>query len=254
MKYQLNMYPYEHQRLNHPRQVPWVMKQTWLDTLFIHYPVKKELLSKLVPSALSIDTYNNIGWISIVPYLTSSVRVRGLPTLPGINRFAGFNVRTYVSLNGKPGIFFFSLAAASWLNAIMAKVSFKLPYIHLDMNFNKKSNEIYFESESITKNEEKMKWIYQPKSEQRLAVKGSLEEWLVERYCLYTVNQKGEPFRSDILHQSWLLNDVEVEFQHSSIFTTLNIVPNSLEPIFQYSKKVSVQIWPILPCKIYDNK
>lgn len=243
---------YEHKRLNHPLYVPWIMKQTWLDTLFIHYPVKKEKLSKLVPPVLPIDTYDNYGWVSIVPYLTTSVRVRGMPPIPGMNQFAGFNVRTYVNLNGKPGIYFFRLAASNWLNVKMAKVFFKLPYICLDMNFDKKGNDIYFESESITKNDEEIKWIYRPKTEKRLAVKGSLEEWLVERYCLYTVNKNGEPFRSDIIHRSWLLQDVDVEFQHNSILTALNIVPESKEAIFQYAKKVKVKIWPIMPCENND--
>ena len=95
---------------------------------------------------------------------------------------------------------------------------------------------------------EKIKWIYRPTSEQRLAVKGSLEEWLVERYCLYTVNQKGEPFRSDILHHSWLLHDAEVEFQHGSILSEYHFLPSENKAIFHYSKKVEVKIWPIIPC------
>lgn len=248
MKTLQDLYSYEHQRLNHPRKVPWIMKQTWLDTLFIHYPVKLDELSKLVPHTLPIDTFDNKGWISIVPYLTTSVRARGLPPIPGLSRFPGFNVRTYVKLDGKPGVYFFNLAATNWLTAKMAKLSFKLPYIYLDMDYKKEGDTIHFQSDPYRKNEEKLKWIYRPNSEQRLATKGSLEEWLVERYCLYTVNEKGEPFRSDILHRSWLLQDAEVEYQHNSLIAEFYLSTAVGKPIYHYSKKVDVRIWPIMPC------
>ncbi len=224
------------------------MKQTWLDTLFIHYPVKADELAKLVPKHLPIDTFEKMAWISIVPYLTTSVRMRGLPPIPGMNRFPGFNVRTYVHLNGKPGVYFFNLAAANWFTAKMAKRFFKLPYIYLNMNFQRNGNYIQFESDPYRKNDEKLKWIYRPISEPRLAQKGSLEEWLVERYCLYTINQKGEPFRSDIIHHSWLIHDAEVESQHRSILPEFNIFPSNENAIFHYSKRAEVNIWPILPC------
>ncbi|SOC39715.1 YqjF family protein [Ureibacillus acetophenoni] len=248
MNEQFNTNSYEHQRLSHPRKVPWVMKQTWLDNLFIHYPVKLEELSKLVPQSLTLDTFNNTGWISIVPYLTTSVRARGLPPIPGLSQFLGFNVRTYIQINGKPGVYFFNLAAANWLTAKMAKQSFRLPYVYLNMDYKKVGDTIHFESAPYRRNEENLWWKYRPISEPRLAKKGTLEEWLVERYCLYTVNDKGEPFRSDILHRSWLLQDADVDFQHNSILKQFNLLSSVGKPIFHYSKKAVVRIWPILPC------
>nr|WP_106783249.1 DUF2071 domain-containing protein [Lysinibacillus timonensis] len=239
---------YDHQRLNHSRLTPWIMRQTWLDTLLVHYPVKKEVLSELVPPSLPIDTFDETGWVSIVPYLTSSVRVRGIPPIPGISSIPGFNIRTYVNLNGKPGVYFFSIAASNWLTVNMAKMMFKLPYHYLKMDFNKKGDYIHFKSQTFFKNDGRYKWVYRPISEQRLAEKGSLEEWLVERYCLYTVNKKGKPLRSDILHRSWLLHDAEVDYHHNSLLSGVGIEILKNTPIFHYSKKVEVQIWPLIQC------
>ena len=238
--------PYDHQRLNHPRHIPWIMKQTWLDTLFVHFPVEKEFLNKVVPSSLPVDTFNQTGWISFVPYIVSSVRIRGLPPIPGIRQFVGFNIRTYVNLNGKPGVYFFSLAATDWLNAKMAKLFFQLPYFYRNMDIVVKTADSF--TFSLREQERQTEWTYRPTSDQRLAVKGSLEEWLVERYCLYTVNKRGEPMRSDIRHRSWLLQDVEVDFQDSSIFSDHWISLSSQKPICHYSKKKEVQIWPIRLC------
>lgn len=247
MKEKSNLHYYDHQRLNHSRKLPWVMKQTWLDTLFIHYPIKKEDLTSLVPPSLPIDTFDGMGWVSIVPYLTTSVRLRGLPSIPGIREFAGFNIRTYIQLDGKPGVFFFKLAASNWINTNMAKLFFKLPYIYLKMDFQRVGGYVHFESNPLGINDGNLKWVYKPSSEQRLAIRGTLEEWLVERYCLYTVNHKGEPLRSDILHQSWLLHDAEVDIQYTPNIVGRGIPRLDTAPFFHYSKKVEVKIWPIRP-------
>lgn len=44
--------------------LPWGMKQTWSDLLFAHYPVKYEVLRKLVPESAEVDTYEGVslGW------------------------------------------------------------------------------------------------------------------------------------------------------------------------------------------------
>lgn len=36
----------------------WIMRQTWNDVLFAHWPVDVSILRALVPSVLELDTYN----------------------------------------------------------------------------------------------------------------------------------------------------------------------------------------------------
>ena len=62
--------------------LPWTMKQTWSDLLFAHYPIKFEVLRKLVPEELHLDSYNGVCWVSVVPFRMSGIRLRGLPPVP----------------------------------------------------------------------------------------------------------------------------------------------------------------------------
>ncbi|MDN4491960.1 YqjF family protein [Ureibacillus aquaedulcis] len=225
--------------------LPWIMKQTWNDILFAHYPVPRKILRELVPKGLTLDTFYQTGWISIVPYLTSSMHLRGVPPVPGMANFAGFNVRTYVTLNGKPGIYFFGLTAANYLAAHFAKTFFRLPYFYMNMNHKKAKDLIVFESEK--KSGMQLLCNYKSSSTPSLADRGSLEEWLVERYCLYTVSKKGMPLRADILHEPWLLEKAEAEFHQNTLLSNLNIVPDSEKPVLHYAKKAVVRIWPIVP-------
>ncbi|MFC7686550.1 YqjF family protein [Ureibacillus sp. GCM10028918] len=225
--------------------LPWMMKQTWNDVLFAHYPVSRKVLEKLVPSELTLDTFYQTGWVSVVPYLTSSMHLRGLPPVPGMAAFPGFNVRTYVTLNGKPGVYFFSLTAANFLAAFSARTFFRLPYSYMDMQHKKAKELIIFESEK--KSGIQLLCNYKSISTPSKADKGSLEEWLVERYCLYTVSKKGVPFRVDIMHEPWLLEKADAEFHRNTLLSSFNIVPDHKKPILHYAKKAVVRIWPIVP-------
>lgn len=225
--------------------LPWIMKQTWSDVLFAHYPVQRKVLEKMVPRKLTLDTYNETAWVSIVPYLTSSMHLRGVPPIPGMASFPGFNIRTYVTMNGKPGVYFFKLTAANFLAAYTAKTFFCLPYAYMKMDYKKVKDLIVFESEK--KSGLQLLCNYKSSSNPSPTEKGSLEEWLVERYCLYTVNKKGTPLRADILHEPWVLEKAEAEFHRNTLLHSLNIVPEHEKPILHYARNAVVRFWPIVP-------
>ena len=68
-------------------KIPWNMKQTWSELLLANYPIKLDVLRKLVPESLPLDSFDGKGWIGVVPFQMSDVRLRGLPAIPGTDRF-----------------------------------------------------------------------------------------------------------------------------------------------------------------------
>jgi uncharacterized protein YqjF (DUF2071 family) len=77
---------------------PWVMRQTWTDLLFAHWPVAPEALRPLIPAGLALDTYDGSAWLGVVPFRMRGVRYRLTPALPWISAFPELNVRTYLTL------------------------------------------------------------------------------------------------------------------------------------------------------------
>src|SRR3990170_8771136 len=94
---------------------PWVVTQTWHDLLFAHWPVDPRQLQSKVPGAFPIDLFEGDAWVGIVPFRMTNVAPRGVPSLPWISEFPELNVRTYVRVDDRPGIYFFSLDAGSAL-------------------------------------------------------------------------------------------------------------------------------------------
>lgn len=226
--------------------LPWTMKQIWSDLLFAHYPIKYDVLRKLVPEALPLDSYNGVCWVAVVPFRMSGVRLRGLPPIPGTDQFPELNVRTYVTLDGKPGVYFFSLDAANWLAVKGAKTLYHLPYWYANMEINNSSENVEFKSKRIQDSDVELACSYRPISEPFHAANGSFEEWMVERYCFYTLNASGVPLRCDILHEPWILQKAEAQFKHNSILSKQGIAVESDVPILHFAKKIEVRAWPLV--------
>jgi len=225
--------------------LPWVMKQTWNDLLFAHFPVNFDVLRKLVPEIFPLDTFDGMCWVGVVPFHMTDIRLRGLPPIPGTDKFPELNVRTYVTIDGKPGVYFFSLDATNLLAIQVAKTFYHLPYLHAKMKVEKQGDMI--EYKSIRKSEDaRFVADYRPVSEKYFAEKGSFEEWLVERYCLYTLNPKGVPLRCDILHHPWELQQAEADIKENTMLSSQGIVVENDSVILHYSKQIEVRMWPLV--------
>src|SRR4051794_33331230 len=121
----------------------WVMNQTWSKLLFAHWPVKPDVLRPLIPPQLTLDTFMGEAWVGVVPFYMSNVHFHYLPSFPTTAEFCELNVRTYVMpKGGKPGIWFFSLEAASVLAVFGARIGFRLPYYNAKMRLTTSENKV----------------------------------------------------------------------------------------------------------------
>jgi uncharacterized protein YqjF (DUF2071 family) len=86
---------------------------------------------------------------------------------------------------------------------------------------------------------------YRPTGGVRHAAPGSLEAWLVERYRLYTVDDRGRIFAGDIHHAPWTLQDAEADIGGNSMTAPLGIDLDG-EPLLQYAGRQDVVFWPLV--------
>jgi uncharacterized protein YqjF (DUF2071 family) len=105
---------------------------------------------------------------------------------------------------------------------------------------------INYESKRSSDEDAKLVCSYRPISETFQATKGSFDEWMSKRYCLYTVNKKGVPLRGDILHQPWLFQHAEAEISQNTMLSKQGIQVESERAICHFSKKMEVRIWPLV--------
>jgi uncharacterized protein YqjF (DUF2071 family) len=126
-------------------QGSWLMGQTWVDLLFAHWPLPEEALREVVPPQLPLDTYDGSAWIGVTPFCVRGLRLRGTPPAPALSSFPELNVRTYVSVEGKPGIYFLSLDAGRHAAVHAARRSYRLPYFHSQIEVERDGQEIGYD-------------------------------------------------------------------------------------------------------------
>ncbi len=223
------------------------MTQTWHELLFAHWPIGPDELRPLVPRVLPLDTYEGECWVGVVPFHMSNVRPRWVPAVPGLSRFAELNVRTYVTLNGIPGVYFFSLDAGNRMAVAIARMLFHLPYFNAVMRSQRVNGTIHYSSRRTHRGAPPAEFraVYRPIAPVVYSRPGSLEEWLTGRYCLYTMVGHERVYRADIHHLRWPLQSAELETTRDTMAISHGIHLPDIPPLLHYANRLEVLIWPL---------
>jgi len=222
---------------------PWLMTQSWHDLLFAHLPLDPDALLGKVPANLPLDLFDGRAWIGVIPFHMTNVGPRGLPSLPGVSAFPELNVRTYVTLNGKPGVYFFSLDAASTLAVIGARTVFHLPYYRAAMAVHTDGRRVTYRSARRSAVNAQFLSTYTPIGVVSPAAPGTLEYFLTERYCLYTTTRSGEPRWLQIHHKPWPLQTADAQIAVNTMATAAGITLPAVAPLLHFAKRLDVLAW-----------
>ncbi|HYN88816.1 MAG TPA: DUF2071 domain-containing protein [Ardenticatenaceae bacterium] len=230
-------------------ETPWMMRQTWNNLLFAHWPIPVETMRSLIPPALPLDTFDGTAWVGIVPFDMSHVRPRLMPSLPKLSFFPELNVRTYVTLEDKPGVYFFSLDAGNRLAVAAARRFFHLPYFHADMQVELEGDVVHYRSRRIHVRAPQAELLgqYRPTGPVFEAAPGSLESWLTDRYCLYTLDPRGRVYRVQIHHLPWPLQPAEADFETNTMAAAHGIALPPIPPLLHFAKRVDMVNWLLEP-------
>jgi hypothetical protein len=242
-----------------PPESPHVMHMTWRDLLFMHWRVPAEALRPRIPAGLPIDTFDGSAWIAVVPFMMLGTRPRFGPRLPPVSDFPELNVRTYVTRDGKPGVWFFSLDAANPLAVRVARRFFKLPYVDAEMTCQSVpapgpwGDGVRYASHRTHRGEPPADFSahYRPAGAAFNAVPGTLEHFLTARYCLYAADKHGAILRAEIHHADWPLQPAEVEVDHNTMLAPLGLAPADA-PHLLFARKLDVVAW--LPEAILNSQ
>jgi uncharacterized protein YqjF (DUF2071 family) len=222
-------------------RAPWVMGQTWRDLLFAHWRVEPAELAPFVPPGLRLETWDGSAWLGVTPFVVCALRPRMAPRWYAGARFLETNVRTYVTRDDRAGIVFLSLDASSRLAVAAARTLYRLPYHHAHMDRAAGEFTDYRSSrQGLTVHAR-----YAPHGEGWHADPGTLEAFLVERYCLYS-SSAGVLLRADIHHRPWTLHAAA---PGTSIDVALGFARLTLrgDPLLHVAPVQDVAVWAPVP-------
>ena len=232
-------------------KLPTVMYQRWEELLFLHWPVEPQVVAKVLPPGLGVDTYKGKAWLGVVPFSMRGVRPRFLPAVPGLSSFPELNLRTYVVDElGRPGVWFYSLDTPKHLPNWIARTFFHLNYRFARIKVEDKGSSRSYRSELWmgTDWDVPQEYEWERIGEPFTAEAGSLDFFLAERYRLFAYNDaKAQLMTGQVHHQAYPLQQVNLKRYSKRIFTLNGLSkPDSLPVSLLASSGVNVEKSPMI--------
>ncbi len=203
-------------------------------------------LRAVVPAQLPLDLSEGEALVGVTPFDVCAFRLRGTLSPPVVGSFPELNVRTYVTVDDRPGIYFFSLDADSALAVAGARRGYRLPYFKAEMTSVADDHGVAFASRRTSADGPPAGFSarYGPTDEPAYAERGTLEHFVTERYCLYTLDDAGHILRAAIHHPPWSLQPAEAEIEHNTMTAGLGLSLDG-RPILHYAERQDVVFWTL---------
>jgi uncharacterized protein YqjF (DUF2071 family) len=199
----------------------------------VHWDVDAEVLRRLLPEQLCLDTWEGRALVGLVPFAMREIRPSWLPRVLAQD-FLETNLRTYVHLHGQePGVWFFSLEASSWLAVTAARLGWALPYHHARMSMARVGERIEYATERRS-NGARAVVSWTPGRVIGASEPGTVEHFLLERYVLYA-ERGGSLYRGRVHHPAYEAREAELHRLEETLAAAAGVPGLRGEPAFVHA-------------------
>ena len=226
---------------------PWVLAQTCHHQLFVHDRVAPESLRPLLPDALALDLHDGHAYLGVTAFEVGGLRLRGVLPLPVVSSFLQVNVRTYVTADDRPGIWFFSLDTTSALAAEVARRLYGAPFFQASIATRPEHGWTALSSARTGGDRPAvLEARFRATGRGARPRRGTVEHFLAERYCLYATGRGGTLQRAEIHHRPWTLRGAELEVDLNTM-APAGVEPLGGPPLAWYSETQDLLLWSPQP-------
>ncbi|MFB6192380.1 MAG: YqjF family protein [Haloarculaceae archaeon] len=228
---------------------------TGSDVLFAHWPVAPDDLAAAVPDPLAVEAFDGSGWVSALAIRLTTVGPGSAPPPASFPRVPQLNLRTYVTLDGEPGVYFFSLDSGARLAALFGRGAFGLPVTRARISARRRGERIVFRSRRAGDRSAAFDARYCPSGDPAPATPDTLAEFCVERdrYFLPAAEDR-RPVACDrdgvvrvgrITREPWTLAPAEATVRQDGLFAAAGLPEPDGEPTLAYSPGFEMGVEPV---------
>jgi uncharacterized protein YqjF (DUF2071 family) len=195
-----------------------------------------------VPASLALDLFDGVAYAGVVAFAIDQARPPGVPAALGL-AFLETNARTYVHVDGRdPGVYFFSLDAASNLAVGGARVGFGLPYFPARMRLERRGRAVSYAVRRLLPNRPRFAAQYTVGAPLGPAAPGTLEHFLVERYLLH-VERGGALWSTQVHHRPYPLYQAHVYAVSDELLRAAGLPAPAGPPLAHFATRVDVDVF-----------
>jgi uncharacterized protein len=218
------------------------MLHRWDSVTFLHWSFPPAVVQQLLPSSLSVDTFDDRAWVGLVPFFME-VTVPHVPVVPWASRFCETNVRTYArDSSGRTGVWFLSLDAARLGAVITARATYRMPYFWSAMRLTRAASTVAYSCArrwpGPRATSEVVVDIAEPYAADELT---ALDHWLTARFLLFSVTGRRQRIaRAE--HPPWLLHRATARTWRDGLVAAAGLPAPADPPVVHYSPGVDVRV------------
>ena len=221
----------------------WAVYQEERHLLFLHWRMDPAILRPFVPEQLHVDEFDGTAYITAIPFIMRRMHPRYVPPMPCIGSFLEVDLLTYVSVNGEPGVYFFSLHANAWLVPTLARWICHLPYVTTRCSVEREEETTTFRCGGEGADPALFDACYSPVGERFEAAPNSLDYFLMERKILYAVDARGDVYRGRESRPPRVLRTAECEIRANRLFENAHLPAPNGAPVAFYSPGGAIHTW-----------
>lgn len=205
----------------------------WLCQTFVHWPYPADVVRRLLPPELTVDTCEGNAWVTFTPFVMADVRPLGaLPGAPLLGTFPETNLRTYVrTADGRAGVWFLSLEVTR--TAMLAARAVNIPYFLGALRVRRDGDRVLYHGVR-----------YGRGPSYRLGVRHGAavtpterDEWLTARWRAFS-RRAGVLWESPVDHEPWPLHRCTVDTLRQDLTAAAGLPAPPEAPVVHYSPGV----------------
>lgn len=220
-----------------------VMLQGWKDLAYIHWPFDAASVQRRLPAGLEADTFDGQAWVGLVAFDMQRIRVPGTPAIPYFGSFPETNVRTYVlGPDGRPGVWFDSLDVTRLIPVLIARLSYRLPYMWSKMSIRRDGPVVSYTARRRWPGPGAASTVRVRRGEPIPSAEVSgLEHFLTARWGLYT-RLRSRLAYAPVDHPPWPLERATIDELDDQLIEAAGYTKPAGDPLVHYSAGVDVRI------------
>ncbi|MDE3236859.1 MAG: DUF2071 domain-containing protein [Bacteroidota bacterium] len=218
------------------------LKAHWKNIVMVNYEIDPQILRSYLPAGVTIDTYQNQCFVSLVGFEFKGCKIAGIP-IPYFGNFEEINLRFYVKRRDgaieKRGVVFISELVPHTTVAVLANRLYKEHYTSCKIKYKYELAHAEKRLEyrwAINNGSYHIKAKFQ--NEESAIVPGTLEEFIYEHYYGFTKVTETETWEYTVNHPRWHINaptEVEVQCDFGKIYGPDFSFLNQQEPYSVYN-------------------
>jgi len=206
------------------------MEMKWEQLTMLHWRYPAEEVQALLPSGLTVETFDGSAWVGLVPFQMSV----DVPET---------NVRTYVQgKSGEPGVYFWSLEASSLPAVVTARATYQVPYFWSTMSLEQTGSRLRYETTRCWPGPKGAHSLVEVDVGEPYSAGEAtdLDRFLTARWALYGNFGRWISYAT-MFHEPWPLHHASVVHWDDELVTAAGLSQPTDQPIVHYSPGVNVR-------------